>query len=391
MESTYTDKKLTLSRGFSYFCLVLVIIGLITLIAGFISDPVKTWANYLMNNYYFLTLAIGATFYGALQYITQSGWSSGFIRVPQAMGNFIPVIAILMLPILIFGMPEIYHWAHPGAAVQDPVIAHKMPYLNMGFFVFRFVFYFAVWIFMTQLLRSFSLREDQQGGMTLFYKSEFYSKVYIFSLALTFTLATFDWIMSIDVHWYSTIFAVRNFAMAFYHGATVILLIILILNKLGYFPFLSKAHLRDYSRYIFILSIIWTYMWFAQYILIWYANIPEETIYYLPRTKGEFQPLFYAELIINFAIPFVLLLSNYLVTNKNTLIAICLVIILGQWVDLYQQVIVGSYGKLQIGFIEIGTFIGFAGLFAYMTARSLASAPMVPKHHPYLGESLEHH
>jgi hypothetical protein len=391
MESTYTDKKLTLSRGFSYFCLVLVIIGIITFIAGFISNPVKTWANYLMNNYYFLTLAIGATFYGALQYITQSGWSSGFIRVPQAMGNFIPVIAILMLPILIFGMPEIYHWAHPGASFQDPVIAHKLPYLNMGFFVFRFVLYFAIWIFMTQLLRRFSLREDQQGGMTLFYKSEFYSKVYIFSLALTFTLATFDWIMSIDVHWYSTIFAVRNFAMAFYHGSTVIVLIILILNKLGYFPFLSKAHLRDFSRYIFILSIIWTYLWFSQYILIWYANIPEETIYYLPRTKGEFQPLFYLELIINFAIPFVLLLSNYLVTHKNTLIAICVVIILGQWVDLYQQVIVGSYGKLQIGFIEIGSFIGFAGLFAYMTARSLASAPLVPKHHPYLGESLEHH
>lgn len=391
MESTYTDKKLTLSRGFSYFCLALVIIGVITLIAGFISNPVKTWANYLMNNYYFLTLAIGATFYGALQYITQSGWSSGFIRVPQAMGNFIPVIAILMLPVLIFGMPEIYHWAHPGAAAQDPVIAHKLPYLNMGFFVFRFAFYFAVWIFMTQLLRRFSLREDQQGGMTLFYKSEFYSKVYIFSLALTFTLATFDWIMSIDVHWYSTIFAVRNFAMAFYHGAAVILIIILILNKLGYFPFLSKAHLRDYSRYIFILSIIWTYLWFAQYILIWYANIPEETIYYLPRTKGEFQPLFYLELVINFVIPFVLLLSNYLVTNKNTLLAICVVIIFGQWVDLYQQVIVGSYGKLQIGFIEIGSFIGFAGLFAYMTARSLASVPLVPKHHPYLEESLEHH
>jgi hypothetical protein len=391
METTITDKKLTLSKTFSYLAFALMGIGLLTIVIGFILNPQKTWANYLMNNYYFLSLAIGATFFAALQYITQSGWSSGFIRVPQAMGSIIPVIALLMLPILIFGLSDLYHWAHHGAADHDPIIAHKSPYLNIPFFVFRFVLYFAVWIFFTQLLRRFSLREDGSQGMNYFYKSEFYSKVYIFTLAVTFSLATFDWIMSIDVHWYSTIFAVRNFVMAFYHGTTVIVFIIIILNKLGHFPFLTKAHLKDYSRYIFVLSIIWTYMWFAQYILIWYANIPEETVYYLPRTKGEFQPLFYAELIINWVIPFALLLSNYLVSHKNTLLAICVIIILGQWVDLYQQVIVGTYGKLSIGFIEIGMFAGFAGLFAYTTARSLASAPLIAKHHPYLEESLHHH
>ncbi len=391
METTYTDKKLVISKAFSYITLALIILGLITAIVGFMSNPVKTWANFLMNNYYFLSLAIGATFFAALQYITQSGWASGFIRIPQAMGSIIPFIAVLMLPILIFGLPEIYHWAHEGAADHDPVIAHKSPYLNVPFFVFRFVLYFAVWIFMNWWLRRLSLKEDVNGGMDYFHKSEFYSKVYIFTLAVTFSLATFDWIMSIDVHWYSTIFAFRNFAMAFYHGTTVMVFIIIILNKLGYLPFLAKSHLKDYSRYIFILSIIWTYMWFSQYMLIWYANIPEETVYYLPRTKGAFVPLFYLELIINWVVPFALLLSNYLVTHKNTLLSICLVIIIGQWIDLYQQVIVGTYGKLEIGFIEVGMFLGFAGLFAYLTARSLASAPLVPRHHPYLEESLQHH
>lgn len=391
METTLTDKQLLISKSFRYITYALMGIGVLSVVLGFILNPARTWANYLMNNYYFLSLAIGATFFGALQYITQSGWSSGFIRIPQAMGSIIPVIAILMLPILIFGLPELYHWAHPGAAQHDPIIAHKAPYLNIPFFVFRFVLYFAVWIFMTQLLRRISLREDLQVGLTNFQKSEFFSKVYIFSLAITFSLASFDWIMSIDVHWYSTIFAFRNFAMAFYHGTTVILFILLILNRWGYFPFLNNAHMKDFSRYIFVLSIIWTYLWFAQYILIWYANIPEETVYYLPRTKGEFKPLFYAELIINWVIPFALLLSNYLVTHKNTLLAICVIIIIGQWVDLYQQVIVGTYGKLEIGFIEIGMFLGFAGLFAFMVARSLASAALVPKNHPYLEESLQHH
>jgi hypothetical protein len=383
------DKQLTISRKFSYLATALIAVGIITFIIGFIFNPDKTWANLLVNNYYFLSLAIGATFFGALQYITQSGWSAGFTRVPQAIGNYIPVAAILMIPLL-FGLHHLYEWSHPEA-LKDPLIAHKSPYLNIPFFIGRFVFYFLVWILLTQLLRRFSLKEDQLNGMTYFHKSEFYSKVYIFSLALTFSLATFDWIMSIDVHWFSTIFAVRNFVMAFFHASVVITLIVVILNKLGYFPFLTKAHLRDFSKYIFVLSIIWTYTWFAQYILIWYANIPEETVYYLPRTKGEFVPLFYLELVINWLVPFLLLMIGKVATNKNALIAICSVLMIGHWIDIYNQVIVGTYHHLEIGFIEIGTFIGFLGLFAYITARSLAMAPLVPKHHPYLEESLAHH
>jgi len=391
MENYNMDQKLKISKRFNYLTFILMGIGLVTIITGFFVNPTKTWANYLMNNYYFLSLAIGATFFAALQYITQTGWSSAFIRVPQAMSDVIPVIAILMLPILIFGLPELYHWAHAGAAEHDPIIAHKSPYLNQSFFIFRYILFFAVWIFLTQYLKRLSLKEDKVGGLKYFHRSGLFSKVYIFALAITFSLATFDWVMSVDVHWFSTIFAFRNFAMAFYHGTVVITLIIIILSKLGYLPFLNKAHLKDLSKYIFILSIIWTYLWFSQYILIWYANIPEETVYYLPRTKGAFVPLFYAELIINFAIPFLLLLSNYLVSHKNSLMVICVIIIIGQWVDLYLQIIVGTYGKFEIGFIELGSFLGFAGMFAFVVARALKSAPLVARNHPYLEESLNHH
>jgi hypothetical protein len=391
MENFTLDKQLVISKRFNYLTFILMGIGLVTLIAGFIINPTKTWANYLINNYYFLSLAIGATFFVALQYITQAGWASAFIRIPQAIANVIPVIGVLMLPILIFGLPEIYHWAHSGAAATDPVIAHKSPYLNLPFFISRYVVFFAAWIILTQYLKKLSIKEDLEGGMANFYRSELFSKIYIFTLAVTFTLATFDWIMSVDVHWFSTIFAFRNFAMSFYHGTVVITLIIIILSKIGYLPFLNKAHLKDFSKYIFILSIIWTYLWFSQYILIWYANIPEETVYYFPRTKGEFKPLFYLELFLNFVIPFALLLSNYLVSRKNTLLGICIIIIFGHWVDLYLQVIVGTYGKLEIGLIEIGTFVGFAGMFAYVVARALKAAPLVAVNHPYLEESLEHH
>lgn len=385
------DKKLTISPIFKYISLSLFGIGVITVIFGLMSNPVKTWANLLMSNYYFLSIAIGASFFAAIQYISQSGWSSAFVRIPQAITSFIPVAGILMLPIILFGLPDLYHWAHHDAVEHDALIAHKSPYLNTTFFIARYALFFIVWTFLNYLLRRYSLKEDQEGGLKYFQKSEFYSKVYIFVLAITFSLASFDWIMSIDVHWFSTIFAVRNFVMGFYHGSVIIVMVIIILNKTGYLPFLNKSHLRDFSKYILILGVIWAYTWFSQYILIWYANIPEETIYYLPRTKGEFQFFFYAELIINWLVPFVLLLSGKIATNKNALLAICILLMFGQWVDLYQQVIVGTYGILEINYIEVGTFIGYLGIFAFVVAWSLAKAPLVARNHPYLEESLHHH
>jgi hypothetical protein len=178
---------------------------------------------------------------------------------------------------------------------------------------------------------------------------------------------------------------------AFYHGAVVVTLIIILLHKHGYLPFLRKSHLRDFSRYIFILCIIWTYTWFVQYILIWYANIPEETVYYMPRTKGEFIPLFYGELILNWVFPFLFLMSGKISSNINALLIACIVLMIGHWVDFYLQVIVGTYHHLHIGFIEIGTFVGYLGLFAAVVAWSLARVPLVARNHPYLEESLKNH
>lgn len=167
MENFDLNKQLVISKKFNYLTYALMGIGLVTIIIGFFVNPVKTWANYLMNNYYFLSLAIGATFFVALQYITQTGWSSAFIRIPQAMGSVIPVIAVLMIPILVFGLPELYHWAHRDAAAHDPIIAHKMPYLNLPFFIARYIIFFAVWIFLTRYLKKLSLKETWQVDLNI--------------------------------------------------------------------------------------------------------------------------------------------------------------------------------------------------------------------------------
>ncbi|NJK96367.1 MAG: hypothetical protein HC905_16940 [Bacteroidales bacterium] len=245
-------------------CLVLIAIGLGTFVYAFISNPAKAWANYLVNNYYFLSLAVGASFFYAIQYITQSGWSSGFKRVPEAMFGYLPVAALFFV-LLFFGMHYLYEWSHHDVALHDELIAHKSPYLNVPFFFIRLFVFFAAWILLTQQLRKLSLREDKEGGMVNFQKSELYSKIFIFILGVTFSMSVIDWIKSIEVHWFSTLFALKGFISAFLHGTAAIVLIVLLLSYKGYFPFLNGSHLHDFNRYMFILSIFYGYFWFSQF------------------------------------------------------------------------------------------------------------------------------
>jgi hypothetical protein len=384
MSDTYTC-----SPRLRNLALALIIIGIITATIGFYQDAGKTWANYLLSNYYFTMLTIGAMFFLTIQYITRSGWSALFIRIPHVIGYYLPVASALML-LLVFGMQSLYPWSHAGAVAADPIIAHKAPYLNTPFFFIRMSVFFGLWILMAFLLRKMAFKEDSSGGVNYFNKSEFYSKIYIFIMAVSTTFATFDLIMSIDVHWYSTIFAVKNFISGFYHAVAVIILLILFLNHKGFYPQLNKNHLHDFSKYLFILSLIWAYLWFVQYLLIWFTNIPEETIYYVTRTEGKWRIFFYLNITLNWFIPFFLLLSNKMDSNKRVMAVACIVSLVGMWVDFYLQIMPGSTGEFAIGFIEVGMFAGFVGLFGGVIAWGLGRIPLVPKNHPYLKESINH-
>jgi len=387
------EKQFTFTKNLRFLTYGLMLIGVIAIAFGFATDGLRGWANLLLNNFYFLSLAIGASFFLALQYITQSGWSSGFKRISESMSAYIPFAAVIMV-ILIFGMKELYSWMEPEAHGFDEheihLIHHKSGYLNQPFFIIRLVLYFVVWIFFTKLLRKYSLNEDKEGGLVYFKKSELYSKVYIFTLALTFSLASFDWLMTIQPTWYSTIYSLKNFVAAFFHGVAIIVLIILIMHGKGYFTFINNAHWQDFSKYIFILSIMWAYFWFSQYLLIWFANIPEETTYYVERLTGPWKINFYVNLFLNWIVPFMILLPNYFARKKFILVSVIFCLIIGQYTDLYEQIIPGTTGVFQIGFVEIGTFIGFAGLFAYVFMRTLSRAALIPEKHPLLEESFNH-
>jgi hypothetical protein len=385
------EERLKLSRIYIIATLGMVAIGIIALVITFFGDPHRAWANYLLNNVYFISLAAGAILFVSIQRVTHSGWSAGFIRVPEAMGAYIPVAAILFL-VMILGSKSLYHWAHTEEVIHDPVLAYKTPFLNLPFWVIRMVVYFTLWILMSWLIRRISLREDASGGLDFMRKGEHYAKIFIFIVIITFSLAMIDWVMSIDAHWYSTIFAIKNFVAAFHHSSIVIAFIVLLMNQRGYFPFLNKYHVGDFSRYIFMLCIIWGYLWFSEFMLIWYANIPEETVYFLPRVKGEgWRFFFYANIMINWFLPFVLLMPKATARNSLFVKIVIPFLIVGQFIDLYLQIFPGTVGEQVLGFQEIGIYIGFAGLFMLVTGWALTRANLYPVNHPYLKECMNHH
>lgn len=369
---------------------VLIVIGIAALVTGFLTDPDRTWSNILLNNMYFLTIAVGAMMFYGIQFITQSSWSAMFQRIPLSLGTFIPVAFILML-LIFFGLEHIYEWAEPGIMETDKLLKHKSPFLNVPFFMIRMVIYFALWIWIWFVLRKLAFKEDRFADADIYLKSAVYGRVFVFAAVMLFSLAGIDWLMTIDAHWYSTMFGLRTMITSMYYGVAAIVLMILFLNKAGYFPQMNEAHRHDLARYLFRFSIVWGYLWFMQFLITWYANIPELTVYYHPRFLGEWKVLFYADFFINFAIPFLVLISDDLGRKKFTLISMSILLMIGLWIMLYLSIMPGSYGQMKFGFIEAGMWLGYFGLFIVLTFEMLSKSNIVPVNHPQLDESYHHH
>lgn len=384
------EEKFVVPQKFKFIAIGMIAIGLITFGIGLFTDPTRAWANYLLNNFYFLSLAIGAAFFISIQYISQAGWSSAFKRVPEAMASYIPFAAGLFL-LLIFGMHHLYEWSHEDARATDHLIQHKSVYLNIPFFFVRVLVFFSLWIFMTKLMRRVSLKEDIEGGLEHFTRLELLSKIFIFIVAITFSVFAIDMIMSLEVHWFSTIFAAKAFIGAFLHGSAIITLIIIILNKRGHFKLLNRSHLHDFTRYMFMLAIIWGYFNFVQFMIIWYGNIPEETAFFVHRMHGAFGVLFYANILFNWGIPFLFLMPRFSSRSKIVIIPVIIVLIIGQYTELYFQIWPATVHEAKFGLMEVGMFVGFVGLFSLVVVTYLSKAKLIPINHPYLEESIHHH
>ncbi len=405
-------KRFEFSKKLKTISYVLMLIGLIAGVMAYTADTHRFWTNILFSNYMFLLLALGAAFWMSLQYIAEAGWSAAFKRVPETIACYIGPAFIFMLVLVFFGMKYVYPWANPEEHVADfgkypelkEILEVKAPYLNKNFFIIRTFIFFLVWFATVGILRKFSKKEDvdKQGALKWFDKSRFFSKVYIFGFALTFIFAGFDYLMSLEPYWYSTLFSVKEIISGFFHASALIILIIYFLYKKGYYPFMNSSHWHDFSKYLFMGSILFAYAWYFQYMLIWYGNIPEEGEYYFLRRFHFSQFLFTLNIVINFMVPFLVLLPNKLAKNPKVLVTIAVILLLGFVLDVYLSVFPPlthtfegmSEGHIHpvFGLYEIGILLGFIGLFMYVFFRNMAKRKhIIPIHHPYIEESLLHH
>lgn len=280
-----------------------------------------------------------------------------------------------------------------GGDNYDAIIAGKQGYLNLPFFLLRLVAYFVIWIMMYRFIRTESLKEDLNGGDSHWRKLRIYSTVFIILFAVTSSTAAWDWVLSIDTHWFSTMFGWYVFASWFVAAIAAITLTLIWLREQGHFMQLNSDHLHDLGKYMFAFSIFWTYIWFSQFLLIYYANIPEEAVYFVERMKSDqYAWVFYTNILLNFIFPFFVLMTRDSKRHTIFLKIACVFILVGHWLDFYLMITPGTLSENGgIGFIEIGMAAIFAVGFIFVVFRGLARASLVARNHPMLEESLHHH
>ncbi len=366
--------------------------GAVTLVAGSLLAPERTWANLLLASFYLLGLGLAGVVFVALQYVTGAEWSVAFRRVPEAMAGTLPYAAGIFLLVLMVS-PWLYPWFHGLHGEPDPSMWFKELWLSPVFFIVRALVYLAVWLGFAHAILRTSRRQDDDGKPGHTVRNIRLSAGFLVAFALTFWLATFDWIMSLEPHWYSTMFAVYHFAGLVLSGLAMITIVAVWLQRLGTLRgILTVEHLHDLGKLLFAFSCFWMYIWFCQYMLIWYANFPEETGPYVHRLSGFWEPLFLLNFLLNWAAPFAILLHVPAKRNPAILLKVSWVILVGRWVDLYLMIFPPFAGENPVfGIWEVGMMLGATGVFFLALSRALGRAAVAPVKDPYLGESLAYH
>lgn len=361
------------------------------------------WSNLMVSTFFFLAIALGALFFLAIQYAAQVGWSAVLLRVMEAISSFLWIPVVILFVIILTGAyhiggNHIWHWMAEG--IMDPtsdhydaIIAGKAGYLNNGFFILRAVVYVLGWLGAGYLLRRMSMKMDS-GSVDANHqwkKMRNLSAGFLVFFAITSSTSAWDWIMSIDTHWFSTLFGWYTFATMFVSALTAITLITVYLKKEGYLPDVNMSHIHDMGKFMFAFSVFWTYLWFSQFMLIWYSNIPEEVTYYMARF-GEYKGIFFTMVALNFLFPILVLMSRDAKRNFGFLLVTGLVILFGHWLDIFIMIMPGTVGGLwTLGLVQIGTLLGFAGLFMFVVFTALTKKPLQIKRHPMYVESTHHH
>jgi hypothetical protein len=400
--------------GYKKWSVGLMIVGLVTLILGVIVlNPIagangtnvnstRFWAVLLQNSLFWLLLVNVATFFITINTLAMSGWQEAFRRVTEAVSSVVPVlggISMIVLLCIIFGnRTDIYPWLDKNVMAHDHVMHGKKGFLNPTVFLVYSLLTMFLWSYWGKKLRKLSLLTDETGTMDAetsrkwMKKNMGISAAYVgFYIVTVGSFIPWLWLMSIDAKWFSTMYSWYTFGSTFVAGIALLTLFVIYFKNQGQLEFVNKEHIQDLGKYMFAFSIFWTYLWFDQFMLQWYGNIPEETVYFKIRLQGPYEGLFYLNLVLNFVAPILIFMKRATKRNYFIVTFMCILIIFGHWIDFYQMVMPGTVGMHpHISWFELGIPLGFVGIIMWGVSKFASKVPMTAKNNPLMKESIVH-
>ena len=421
------NNSFQLPDSYKKWTLGLVVVGLLAVLYGFVAlhpfnhpphgeigdNSTRFWAVLLQNSVYFLLVVNASMFFICVTTLAMGGWQVALRRVPEAISSVVPIIGgvtlLILTAIIVGGRTDIYHWLDPnlykeGTSTFDKILNGKHGFLNPAFFMVWSVLSVGLWSWLGHKMRALSLKTDTEAPMDLVQAKSWIDRN--FTVASYFTVffgltvgsvTPWFWLMSIDPHWYSTMYSWYTFASTFVSGMSLVAIFIIYLKNRGELEYVTEEHLHDIGKFMFAFSVFWTYLWFDQYMLIWYSNQPEETRYFIDRIgtareTGPYYGIFFFNLIVNFLAPLLILMRKASKRNWTVVTFVGILIIFGHWVDFYQMIMPGTVGKnAQLTFFEFGVPCLFVGLIMWGVGRYISQHSLVQKNHPFLKESMIHH
>jgi hypothetical protein len=368
------------------------VVGLLLTFAGlFLVSPNQFYRSYLWSFVFYVGVSVGCLAWLMLQYLTGGAWGVVIRRPAEAAARTLPLLALLFLPVVV-GIPNLYRWSHANMVAADEILQHKHAYLNVPFFLIRAAVYFAGWGFLAWFLNRWSAVEDREGGLRAHRKMAAIAGPGLVFWGFSVTFMAVDWVLSLDPHWFSTIFGMLFMAgQGLSSMAFLVTLMVLLSYRRPMSDVLTPRHLHDLGKFLLMLVMVWAYFSFSQFLIIWAGNLPDEIPWYLERLKGGWQYLALALVLGHFALPFALLLSRDLKRNFKLLASLAVFILFMRYVDIFWLVTPDfAKGAFHLSWVDITAPIGIGGVWLAHFLRQLEKRPLLPVNEPHLVEALEH-
>ncbi len=352
-------------------------------------DTAVFFHGWLINTFFVLSLVLGALIFVIIQHLTRAGWSVVVRRVAEGVAMVAPLTALLALPLLL-GLDSLYEWTHPEAVAHSPLLQAKSGYLDTTFFVVRFLAYFAIWIGLASFFFRRSTAQDSTGDVAHTHAMQRWAAPGVVLFGVSITFAGFDLLMSLHPEWYSTIFGVYVFAGSFVAFFAFAIVTIRLLQASGRVRIaITPEHFHDLGKLMFGFTVFWAYIGFSQFMLIWYANIPEETIFFRVRSEGGWGWVSLLLLFGHFFLPFVALISRHPKRRPTVLALAAGWMLLMHWLDIFWLVKPAlSPEGFAFSLLDVSLGVGMVGLFVAALAFVLRRHPLIPVKDPRLAESL---